>query len=102
MPDTDLRAATTMAALAASAGAIARVLILLHGGVREWVVLAIGAAVGGLLGVMAAGAAVWFDPTLRDVGWPLLIVASAAGCAGAVGTRLLDIAVEAIKQRVGA
>lgn len=50
---------------------------------------------------MAAGGAVWLDPTLRDMGWPLLIVASAAGCAGAIGTRLLDIVIAAAEKRAG-
>ncbi len=54
-----------------------------------------------MLGIMAAGAAVWWEPELRNVGWSLLIVASAAGCAGAIGTRLKDIVVAAVEGKVG-
>lgn len=101
MADGDWARATSMAGVAAVVGAAARVLILLHGGVRRWQLLLIEAGVGALLGVMAAGAAVWWDPALRDMGWPLLIVASAAGCAGAMGTRLLDIVIAAAEKRAG-
>lgn len=101
MADADWVKATGMAAAAATIGATARVLILLHGGVRGWVVLLIEGGVGGLLGVIAAGAAVWWDPALRELGWPLLIVSSVSGCAGAIGTRLLDIVIAAAEKRAG-
>ena len=101
MADADWMKATGMAGAAAVVGAAARVLILLHGGVRRWHLLLIEAGVGALLGVMAAGAAVWWDPALRDMGWPLLIVSSVAGCAGAIGTRLLDVVIAAAEKRAG-
>lgn len=101
MADGDWAKATGMAGAAAVVGAAARVLILLHGGVRRWHLLLIEAGVGALLGVMAAGAAVWWDPALRDMGWPLLIVSSVAGCAGAIGTRLLDVVIAAAEKRAG-
>jgi hypothetical protein len=100
MPD-DLSEAARMAGVAALTGGAARVLVALHGGVRRWQVLLLEAGLGAMLGIMAAGAAVWWDPSLRDIGWPLLIVASAAGCAGAVGTRVMDVVVAAVERKVG-
>ena len=90
-----------MAGVAALAGGAARVLVALHGGARRGQVLLLDTGLGAMLGIMAAGAAVWWDPSLRDVGWPLLIVASAAGCTGAIGTRLMDIVVAAVERKVG-
>ena len=54
-----------------------------------------------MLGVMACGGALYFDPGLRDAGWPLLVVAGFAGLAGALGTRALDIAEAAVRKRIG-
>jgi len=34
------------------------------------------------------------------MGYPVLIVAAAAGAAGAIGTRILDLLVEAIRRRL--
>ena len=90
-----------MAAAAAGAGAAARLAMALHGGVRGAPRLAIESFVGGTLGVMAAGAALYWDPALRDAGWPLLAVAGFAGLAGALGTRVLDLAEAAIRKRLG-
>ena len=97
----DLGDAARMAGLAALTGGAARVLVALHGGARRWQEQLLEAGLGALLGIMAAGAAVWLDPNLRDVGWPLLIVASAAGCSGAIGTRVMDIVVAAVERKVG-
>lgn len=92
--------AAKMAVTAAAFGSAARVALALHGGMRG-VRLAIEGFVGAMLGVMAAGAALWWDPSLRDAGWPLLMVASAAGLAGALGTRILDLLKAAAKKRFG-
>ena len=100
MPGDDLMEAAKMAGVAGSVGGLARVLVALQGGSRGWQVL-LDFALGGLLGVMAAGGVVYMDPAMRDLGWPVLIVAGAAGCAGAVGTRLLDIVVAAAQRRFG-
>lgn len=88
-----------MASVAAVAGGVGRVLMALHGGERRWVVLTIEAVLGGLLGIIAAAGATYFDPSLRDAGWPLLIVGGAAGLAGAIGTRVLNIVVDAVQRR---
>jgi hypothetical protein len=98
MPTSDIENVALMAGLAAGAGAATRVAFALHNGIASPVRLAIEGVVGGWLGVIAAAAAVAYDPTLRDVGWPLLIVAGAAGMAGALGTRLLDM-IQASVQR---
>ena len=101
MADTEFSEAARMAAVAAAAGGVARVALAMHAGVRRAGVLAIEALVGATLGVMAAAAAVYWDPSLRDAGWPLLMVGGAAGFAGAAGTRLLDLIVAAIQARTG-
>lgn len=90
-----------MAAIAGGMGGVARVLVALQGGGRG-LALALDFALGGVLGVVAAGMAVWWDPSLRDLGWPVLIVAAAAGAAGAIGTRILDIVVDAARRKLGA
>ena len=100
MSDDPTLGAAKLAAAAATTGAMARVALALHGGTRG-LRLAIEGFVGGMLGVVAAGIAIYLDPTLRDAGWPLLIVASAAGLAGALGTRVLDILEAAIRRRFG-
>ena len=61
------------------------------------VLLAGGSAV---LGVAAAALVVWWDAGLRDGSWGWLIVSGAAGMAGALGTRLLDMATRAIEARL--
>lgn len=83
----------TTASLAAGSGAVARFVVALHGGSRGWK-LAIEAFVGGALGVIAASFALWFDPTLRGAGWPMMITSGCAGLAGALGTRCLDMLTE--------
>ena len=92
--------AVRVAASAAALGAGARVLVALHGGVRAPVLLAIEAGVGGVLGIATAALALWWDPALRDGTWGWLIVSGFAGMAGALGTRLLDMATRAIEARM--
>lgn len=88
----------TTASLAAGSGAVARIVVALQGGSRGWK-LAIEGFVGGALGVIAASFAIWFDPSLRTSGWPLMITSGAAGLAGALGTRGLDILTEYILKK---
>lgn len=101
MAGDDMGSAAQMAAVAAASGAAARVALALHGGVRAAGALAVEGFVGGCLGVMAAGAAIYFDPALREAGWALLMVGGAAGLAGAVGTRALDLVVALLQRRAG-
>ena len=68
---------------------------------RRWLILLIEAGLGALLGIIAASAVTYLDPTLRDVGWGLLIVGAAAGLSGALGTRLLDLVVARLQQKIG-
>ncbi len=89
------------AVTAAAAGGAGRVLLALHGGERRWLVLVIEAGLGALLGIIAASAVTYFDPSLRDAGWGLLIVGGAAGLSGALGTRLLDLVVAGLQRRMG-
>lgn len=89
------------AVTAAAAGGAGRVLLALHGGERRWLVLIIEAGLGALLGIIAASAVTYFDPSLRDAGWGLLIVGGAAGLSGALGTRLLDLVVAGLQRRIG-
>lgn len=91
----------TMAALAAAGGGIGRILMALHGGERKPVALLIEAGLGGLLGIITASAVIYFDADMKGPGWPYLIVGGFAGCAGAIGTRVLDIVTDALKKRVG-
>ncbi len=98
MPDESIAAVAQTAAVAAGAGATARVAIAAHGGARG-IRLALEAFVGAALGVIAAAAAIWFDPGLRASGWPIFITAGCAGLAGAMGTRGLDIAAEWLSRR---
>lgn len=97
----DLTDAARMAAVAAGTGAVARVILALQGGERSPVVLCIQAGFGATLGVIAAAAVVYFDPALRHDGWPVLIVGGAAGFAGALGNRLLDMLAAAAQRRIG-
>ncbi len=90
-----------MASTAAAAGGAGRVLLALHGGERRWLILLIEAGLGALLGIIAASAVTYLDPSLRDAGWGLLIVGGAAGLSGALGTRLLDLTVAALQRRLG-
>ncbi len=101
MPSDDLTEAARMAAVAGGMGGAARVLVALQGGGKKWPLLALDFALGAVLGIVAAGAAVWWDPSLREMGYPVLIVAAAAGAAGAIGTRLLDLVVEIVKRKLG-
>lgn len=93
MSDDSLAAVAQTAAAAAGAGAAARVAIAAHGGARG-LRLGLEAFVGAALGIIAAAAALWFDPSLRDSGWPIFITAGCAGLAGALGTRGLDVVIE--------
>ena len=101
MPGDDLMAAAKMAGVAGLFGGAARVMVELHSGVRQWQALAIAGVLGLLLGIMGAGFLVWWDPDLRDIGWPVLIVGSFGGCIGAIGTRILDIIVAVMRKRAG-
>lgn len=92
---------TTMAALAAAGGGAGRILMALHGGERSALALLIEAGLGALLGIMTASAFVYLDVGLQSAGWPYLVVGGFAGCAGAIGTRMLDIVTDALKKRIG-
>jgi hypothetical protein len=96
----DLGEAARMAAVAGVMGGVARVLVAMQGGGRRWPLLALDFGLGALLGIVAAGMAVWWDASLRDMGYPVLIVAAAAGAAGAIGKRILDLLVEAVKRKL--
>ena len=100
MSDDPTLGAAKLALAAATTGALARVALALHGGARG-LRLAVEGFVGAMLGVMAAGVAIWVDPALRDAGWPLLSVSAAAGIAGALGTRALDLLEAAVRKRLG-
>lgn len=86
---------------AAGAGGLGRILLALHGGERQWPTLCLEACLGALLGVIAASAAVYYDTGLRDAGFGLFVVAGMSGCAGALGTRLLDMLTQALQRRLG-
>ena len=86
------------AVVAAAAGAGARVAIAAHGGTRGWR-LGLEAFVGSALGVIAAAGAVWFDPGLKADSWAMFITSGAAGLAGAMGTRGLDMATDWLSRR---
>lgn len=90
-----------VAVTAAAAGGAGRVLLALHGGERRFLILTIEAGLGALLGIIAASGVTYFDPSLRDAGWGLLIVGGAAGLSGALGTRLLDLVVARLQQKLG-
>lgn len=91
-------AAAKMAAAAASMGAMARIAMAIQGGSRGWKLAAEG-FVGAMLGIIAAGVAVWWDAALRDAGWPLLMVSALAGLAGAMGTRALEIMADLVERK---
>ena len=99
MPDPSIEPVLQVSATAAVAGGVARVLMALHAGERRWLALIIDAGVGCLLGIMAAAWAVWFLPEIRQDAWILLLISGLSGMSGAIGTRILDIAVEAVRKR---
>jgi hypothetical protein len=90
MPDDSLGSVAKIAAVCAGAGAAARVAIAAHGGARGWRLTA-EAFVGAALGVIAAAALLYADPTLRDNAWRIFSLAGFCGLAGAMGTRGLDM-----------
>jgi hypothetical protein len=102
MTDEVNSAVAKMAAVASAAGGLARMALALHGGERRAAVLVIEAFLGAMLGIMAAGAALYWDADLRDAGWGLIMVGAIAGFSGAMGTRLLDLVMEIIRRRAGA
>ena len=87
-----------VAAAAAGMGAVVRVAFAAQGGARGWR-LVIEAFVGASLGVIAAAAAVWLDPALKADSWAIFITAGAAGLAGAMGTRGLDLMTEWLSRK---
>jgi hypothetical protein len=98
MSDDSLGFIAKVAAAAAAMGAVVRVAFAAQGGARGWR-LVIEAFVGAALGVIAAAAAVWLDPALKADSWALFITSGAAGLAGAMGTRGLDIIAEILSRR---
>lgn len=90
MAEDSLDVIAKVAAGAAGAGSAARVVFAAQAGKRGWH-LAIEAFVGACLGVVAAAAAVWLDPALKADSWAIFITSGAAGLAGAMGTRGLDL-----------
>jgi hypothetical protein len=90
MSDDSLGFIAKVAAAAAGMGAVVRVAFAAQGGARGWR-LVIEAIVGAALGVIAAAAAVWLDPALKADSWAIFITCGAAGLAGAMGTRGLDL-----------
>ena len=99
MPDESLGSVAKIAAVAAGAGAAARVVIAAHGGARG-VRLALEGFVGAALGVIAAAALLYADPTLRDNAWRVFSLAGFSGLAGAMGTRGLDMLTAYIERHV--
>lgn len=97
----DLGKAAQLAAIAASVGAGARVMLALHSGVRRIGLLAIEGGVGACLGIIVAGGIAYWHPEMWHAEQSVLVVAGGAGMAGAIGTRLLDIIV-AFAQRKAA
>jgi hypothetical protein len=80
-----------IAAVVAGAGAAARVTFAAHAGKRGWGLVTEG-VVGAALGLIAAGALLYVDPTLRgDSAWRIFSLAGFSGLAGALGTRALDM-----------
>jgi len=90
-----------MAAVASAAGGVGRILMALHGGERRPAALLIETALGAFLGLVVAGIAVGICPDLRSGGWQLLVGFGVAGAAGAIGTRTLDIIIDAMKRKLG-
>lgn len=102
MPPEDPTRVAEIAAVAAGSSALVRVVLALHGGVRSIVGLAVEGLVGACLGVMIAGGIIYLDPAIVGTPRELLIIAGAAGWAGAIGTRLLDLVIDIVKRRLGA
>ena len=96
----ETQGATLAALVSAAMGSGARVALVLMGGERRSVVLAIHGFVGAVLGVVVCAGAVYFDPGLRGVGWSTFILAGTAGLAGAMGTKLLDDLAEFARRRL--
>lgn len=96
----DFETVVKHAGAAVAMGATGRVIIALNGGERAWVMLGIQAALGSLLGFIVGSAISFWVPNLRDAGWGLYFVMGAAGWAGAVGTRLIDIVVDYVRLRL--
>lgn len=90
-----------MATVAAAAGGVGRIVMALHGGERSATALAIEACLGSFLGLMVAGLAIWIWPDLKGGGWQLMTGFGIAGAAGAIGTRMLDIVIDATKKKLG-
>ena len=91
----------TMASLAAAGGGIGRIIMALHGGERKPVALMIEAALGILLGIIVAAALLYVDRDMQGPGWPYMIVGGFAGCAGAMGTRMMDLVTDFLRKRLG-
>jgi hypothetical protein len=98
MSEDSLDVIAKVAAVAAGAGSAARVAFAAHGGARGWR-LGLEAVVGAALGVIAAAGAVWFDPGLKADAWAIFITSGAAGLAGAMGTRGLDLLTEWLSRK---
>lgn len=89
------------AMVGAGVGAVARVLLTLHGGQRGVVILAIEAGVGAMLGVAFVAALSYYDPASRDGGFGLLIAGGGAGVSGFIGTRMIDMAISWADRKLG-
>lgn len=90
--------AVELAAVAAAAGAGARIAFALHQG--GGVLLTVEAFTGAMLGIAAAGTTAWLDPALLDAGRTLFVVSGIAGTAGAIGTRVIDVLIAAALARI--
>lgn len=99
MSDDPTMSAMRMAAIAAIAGGATRVALAIYDG-KQGRLLA-EAFVGAMLGVVAAGLAGWVDPNLLNAGTQLLVIGGIGGAAGALGTRVLDLAMAALRKRLG-
>lgn len=99
MSDDPTLSAMRMAAVAAVAGGATRVALAIYDG-KQGRLLA-EAFVGSMLGVTAAGLAGWVDPELLADGTKLFVIGGIGGMAGALGTRVLDIAAAAVRKRLG-
>lgn len=99
MNDEPSLSALRMAAVAAAAGGATRVAIALYDGKQGR--LLVEAFVGGMLGISSAGLAGWIDPDLLNAGARLFVIGGIGGCAGALGTRVLDLLIVALKKRLG-
>lgn len=88
-------------AAAVGVGGTGRVLLALYGGERRPRTLVLEAMIGMLIGLIAASVAVWYDPSLRTLGFGLFIVSGVSGAASAIGTRILDMITKALQKRLG-